>query len=57
MLFRSQVRIGVQARARQRVMATRFGLSSAQGLRFRLDISDPVHVAITGGEVSAELRK
>ena len=39
------------------VSVTRTGMSTRIGRRWRMDISDPVYVAVFGGEQSAELRQ
>lgn len=44
--------LGAQAKSKQRVYATRFGLSSNHGPRFRFDISDEVYAAFTGATCS-----
>lgn len=49
------VKIGQQAIADRRVYATRFGLSTGQGARVRIDVSDDVDVAVMGGEMLNEL--
>lgn len=49
--------MGPQARYEKRVTVTRSGLSGPQGRRWRVDVSDPVHVGLMGGDMSAELRR
>lgn len=44
--------LGAQGHSRQRVYATRFGLSTNHGPRFRLDISDEVFAGFTGATCS-----
>lgn len=51
-LFR---KLGAQQRT-QRITITRLGLSGPDGIMFRLDVSDPVYVALMGGTCTAELR-
>jgi hypothetical protein len=50
-----QRKMGRQARY-QNVSVLRAGLSTRHGRRWRIDISDPVYVAIFSGDQSAELR-
>lgn len=48
--------LGAEANSIQRVYATRFGQSTNQGPRFRLDISDPVYSAFMNGTCSTDIR-
>lgn len=44
--------LGLEGRAKQRVYATRFGLSTNRGPRFRIDISDEVFAGFAGATCS-----
>ncbi len=48
--------LGRQSVSTQRVTVLRTGMTGPQGRRWRVDVSDPVHVGILGGDMSAELR-
>jgi hypothetical protein len=50
-------KLGRQQLARTRVTLFNTGLTSAQGRRWRIDISDPVHVGFLGGIQSTEVRR
>jgi hypothetical protein len=52
-VFRS---LGRQGETRTRIRINRLGLTTHRGIRFRLAISDPVRVALLGGEVEAAAR-
>ena len=41
--------LGAQGRAEHRVTVTRTGLTGPMGRRWRLDVTDPVHVGLMGG--------
>ena len=45
-----------QNTSRSRVSVTNMGLSSAQGDRWRLDITDPVYASFMGGTQSSDIR-
>ena len=48
--------LGQAANGEQRVYATRFGLSTNQGPRFRLDLSDEVYASFMGATCSNDIR-
>jgi hypothetical protein len=48
--------LGVQGRGEQRVMVTRTGMAGPMGRRWRLDVTDPVHVGLMGGDQATQLR-
>lgn len=49
-------RLGQQADGRRRIYVTNQGQSGPLGHRWRLDITDPVYVALMGGRQSADVR-
>jgi len=49
--------LGAQGNSMTRVTVLNTGMSSAYGRRWRLDVSDPVHVGLLGGVMSAEVRR
>ena len=49
-------KLGRQAEGRGAVKVTRTGSTGMQGRRWRLQVSDPVDVELTGGDMSAEPR-
>jgi hypothetical protein len=48
--------LGPQGRAEQRVTVTRTGMAGPMGRRWRLDVTDPVHVGLMGGDQATQLR-
>jgi hypothetical protein len=48
--------LGVQGRGEQRVTVTRTGMTGPMGRRWRLDVTDPVHVGLMGGDQATQLR-
>lgn len=48
--------LGVQADAGHQITVQRIGLTRGQGARFKLRVSDQVHVAFQGGQVPVEVR-
>ena len=48
--------LGRQQEADKRITVTNTGLTGSQGRRWRLDVSDPVYVALQGGSMSASLK-
>jgi hypothetical protein len=48
--------LGSQGRAEQRVTVTRTGMAGPGGRRWRLDVTDPVHVGLMGGDQATQLR-
>jgi hypothetical protein len=48
--------LGVQGRGEQRVTVTRTGMAGPGGRRWRLDVTDPVHVGLMGGDQATQLR-
>jgi hypothetical protein len=48
--------LGPQGRAEQRVTVTRTGMAGPMGRRWRLDVTDPVHVGLMGGDQATTLR-
>jgi hypothetical protein len=49
-------KLGEQAEFAQRITTINTGLSGPMGRRWRLQISDPVHIGLMGGDMAAELR-
>jgi len=49
-------KLGPQAETQQRITVLNTGQSGPMGRKWRLDISDPVHVGLLGGDMSAEAR-
>ena len=49
--------IGRQALGDRQITARRMGIAGVHGIRFRLDVSDPVPFSWMGGDVSAEFRR
>lgn len=49
-------KLGAEGAANQSVTVQRTGLVKAKGRRFRLVVSDPVHVALMGGQMAVEQR-
>lgn len=49
-------KIGKEGEAQKNVTVLRCGVSKAKGKRFRLQVSDPVHVALMGGQIAVEQR-
>ena len=49
-------KLGKQGVSNQAVTVNRTGLARARGRRFRVQVSDPVHVALLGGQLNAEGR-
>jgi hypothetical protein len=49
--------LGAQADTMTRVTLLNTGVSGVQGRRWRLDVSDPVHVGFLGGVQSTEIRR
>lgn len=49
-------KLGKQGAANQAVTVNRTGLARARGKRFRVQVSDPVHVTLLGGQLNAEGR-
>jgi hypothetical protein len=48
--------LGVQGYGEQRVTVTRTGMAGPGGRRWRLDVTDPVHVGLMGGDQATQLR-
>lgn len=48
--------LGALGRSRTRVSLLRTGLTGAQGRSWRIDVSDPVYVALVGGAMAIEAR-
>ena len=48
--------LGQQGRAEHRVTVTRTGMTGPMGRRWRLDVTDPVHVGLMGGDQATGLR-
>lgn len=46
--------LGAQGRSRQNVSVHRCGLSTGKGYRFRLQVSDPVHVGFVGAQLESQ---
>jgi len=51
-----QRRIGGPGETRNLVKILNCGLSRGQGVRFKLEVSDPVHIGLSGGKINPELR-
>lgn len=49
-------RLGAEGEAGIHPYITRCGMTKGQGARFRVRVSDPVHVALAGGKMAAEVR-
>lgn len=49
--------LGRQATANKQITLRRMGIAGVHGIRFRLDVSDPVPFSWMGGDMSADLRK
>lgn len=49
-------RLGREGESRQNVSVLRTGVTTAKGRRFRVSVSDPVHVALMGGQMVVEQR-
>ena len=43
--------LGREGEAARAVTVNRIGATKGKGVRFRLEISDPVHIGFTGGEM------
>ncbi len=49
--------LGAQSQSlRSRVSVTNMGLSGAMGVRWRLDVTDPVYVSLMGATMSSDIR-
>ena len=48
-------RLGKQAIGSQKVTVNNLGHVTPQGVKFKFEISDPVHVALMGGDIEAQL--
>lgn len=48
--------LGAEGEARASPYVARIGLTNGKGIRFKLRVSDPVHVGFLGGQVSVEQR-
>ncbi len=48
--------LGAQGKSRQPVTVQRIGLTTGKGIRFKLRVSDPVHVGFMGGQIPVEIR-
>jgi hypothetical protein len=49
-------KLGAQGRANTRVTVNNLGLAGPAGIRFRLDVPDPVYVSLTDATTTVELR-
>jgi len=47
-------KIGKQGQSEKSVYVSRLGLIKAKGLRFKIQIADPIHVALMGGQVASQ---